>query len=218
MFGIVDNSPYWRCLMVAQQYTITPSAVGSICLGCLGFAVVIFAVLFIVYTISIINGLISLRNQVSKAWANIDVLLKQRNDLVPNLVAAVEGYMKHERSVLSKITELRAAMLVAKGLKEKAKASEEISEALKTIFAVAENYPKLRASENFMQLQNQLVAIENQIADRREFYNDTVYLYNTRIHVFPDFILALLMGMKEAEYFRVGEEDKKVPKVDIHHE
>jgi len=161
------------------------------------------------YFFSIYNSLIFLRNQIDKAWANIDVLLKQRSDLIPNLVNSVKGYMKYEREVLTEITALRASIISATGLKEKAMVNERISAALKSIFAVAENYPKLRASENFLKLQEQLTAIENQIADRREFYNDSVLLYNTRIKTFPYLLVAILLGMKEKEYFKVTEEEKK---------
>jgi len=161
------------------------------------------------YFLSIYNSLIFLRNQIDKAWANVDVLLKQRSDLIPNLVDAVKGYMKYEREVLTEITALRASLVSATGPKEKARVSERISAALKSIFAVAEKYPKLRASENFLKLQEQLTAIENQIADRREFYNDSVLLYNTRIKTFPQLLVAALFGMKEREYFKVTEEERK---------
>ncbi len=177
--------------------------------ACCGFFVFVLALLAAFYVFSIYNGLISLRNNIDKAWANIDVLLKQRTDLIPNLVETVKGYMKHERETLTEIARLRTQMMGAHGPAEKAKASEGISSALKSIFAVAENYPKLQASENFMKLQEQLSAIENQIADRREFYNDSVMLFNTRIHSLPDTLFASMMGLKDKEYFKVSEEDKK---------
>lgn len=175
---------------------------------CLGFVVVALAALAVFYIVSIFNGLVSLRNNMDRAWANIDVLLKQRADLIPNLVEAVKGYMKYERGVLEDITRMRAEVLSAEGPAAKARASERMSSALKTLFAVAENYPQLRASENFLKLQEQLSAIENQIADRREFYNNSVLLYNTRIHYFPDMLLALPMGLKDKEYFKVLETEK----------
>jgi LemA protein len=117
--------------------------------------------------------------------------------------------MKHERGVLEEITRMRSEMLSAQGPVQKARASEHLTSALKSIFAVAENYPQLRASENFLQLQNQISAIENQIADRREFYNESVLLFNTRIHSLPDMILAGMMGFKDKEYFKATEEEKK---------
>ncbi|MEW6035933.1 MAG: LemA family protein [Candidatus Micrarchaeota archaeon] len=184
-------------------------------IACCGFFLFVLALLAGFYVLSIYNGLVSLRNNMDKAWANIDVLLKQRSDLIPNLVEAVKGYMKYEKGTLEELTKLRTAMMGAKSPHEKAAASEGISAALKTIFAVSENYPKLQASENFMELQKQLSAIENQIADRREFYNDSVMLFNTRIHSLPDMLFASMMGMKDRDYFKVAEEEKKVVEVKL---
>jgi LemA protein len=182
---------------------------------CCGFFAFVLALLAGFYVFSIYNGLISLRNNIEKAWANIDVLLKQRTDLIPNLVETVKGYMKYERSVLTNITALRTSMMGATTPGEKAKASEGISAALKSIFAVAENYPQLQASQSFLKLQEQLSAMENQIADRREFYNDSVLLFNTRIHSLPDMLFASLMGLKDKEYFKVAEEEKEAVKVKL---
>jgi LemA protein len=188
---------------------------GEVLIICCGFFVFVLALLAAFYVFSIYNGLISLKNNIEKAWANIDVLLKQRTDLIPNLVEAVKGYMKYEKGVLTEITALRTAMMGATTPGEKAKASEGISTALKSIFAVAENYPKLQANESFMKLQEQLTAIENQIADRREFYNDSVMLFNTRIHSVPDTLFASMMGLKDKEYFKVAEEEKKAVQVKL---
>ena len=183
---------------------------GVLC--CFGLVVGGF-ILFLFYLLTIYNGLIQLRNNIDKAWANIDVLLKQRSDLVPNLVEVVKGYMKHEKRVLEAVTRLRASIMSAEGPAQKARPSEAMTSALKSIFAVAENYPKLQASENFLELQKQLTAIENQIADRREFYNDSVLLYNTKIKSVPDTVIASALSMKEKEYFKVTEEEKKVVEV-----
>lgn len=183
--------------------------------ACLGFLGLIVVALIIFYIFSVYNGLISLKNNIERAWANIDVLLKQRSDLIPNLVETVKGYMKHERGTLQEITRMRTELLSAQGPAAKAKASEALTSALKSIFAVAENYPQLRASENFLQLQNQLSSIENQIADRREFYNESVVLFNTRIHSVPDMIFASLMGFKDKEYFRATEGEKKNVKLEL---
>ena len=191
---------------------------GEVLIICCGFFVFVLALLAAFYVFSIYNGLISLKNNIEKAWANIDVLLKQRTDLIPNLVETVKGYMKYEKNLLTEITSLRTAMMSASTPGEKAKASEAISSSLKSIFAVAENYPKLEASQNFLKLQEQLSAIENQIADRREFYNDSVMLFNTRIHSIPDTIFASMMGLKVKEYFKVAEEDKKVVQVKLDEE
>ncbi len=188
---------------------------GDAIIICCGFSGFLVALLGVFYVFSIYNGLISLRNNIDKAWSNIDVLLKQRYDLVPNLVETVKGYMKHERATLEEITRLRTSALSASGPAEKAKINDGMSSALKTIFAVSENYPQLKASENFIELQKQLAALENQIADRREFYNDSVMLFNTRIHSVPDNIFAGMLGMKDKEYFKATDEEKKVVEVKI---
>ena len=180
---------------------------------CSGFALLVIGLLAAFYVVSIYNGLIRLRNNIDKAWSNIDVLLKQRSDLIPNLVKTVKGYMKHEKGVLTEITRLRTSVLKADDPSKKAEASEKISKGLKTLFAVAEKYPKLRASENFLDLQDKLTAIENQIADRREFYNNSVLLFNTRIQVIPDSIVAALLGMKQKRYFAAKEAEKKLVEV-----
>lgn len=184
-------------------------------IACIGFFVVVSFLLVLFYIVSIFNGLISLKNNIEKSWANIDVVLKQRSDLIPNLVETVKGYMKYEKSVLEEITKLRTAMMGASGPSEKAKVNDAMSAGLKSLFAVAENYPKLQASENFMKLQDQISAMENQIADRREFYNDSVLLYNTRIASIPDSIAASMLGMKPKEYFKAEESEKKVIEVKI---
>ncbi|MFN7990833.1 MAG: LemA family protein [Candidatus Micrarchaeia archaeon] len=185
---------------------------------CCGFFLVIFALLALFYVVSIYNGLINLRNNIDKAWANIDVLLKQRSDLIPNLVETVKGYKKYEKGLLEEITRLRTSMMGAQGPAEKAKANDAISASLKTIFAVAEGYPDLKASENFLELQKQLSSIENQIADRREFYNDSVLLFNTKIHSIPDMVFAGILGFKDKEYFKATEDEKKAVEVKIEEE
>jgi LemA protein len=152
---------------------------------------------------------------MDKAWANIDVLLKKRSDLIPNLVETVKGYMKHEKEVLVKIAELRSELSHETETKDKAKTSNEITETLKTIFAVAENYPQLKASENFLELQKEIAMIEKRIADRREFFNNSVLLYNTRIQVIPDSIFASVLGYKKKDYFKVDEEDRKNVEIKI---
>ncbi|MFH1364254.1 MAG: LemA family protein, partial [Candidatus Aenigmatarchaeota archaeon] len=150
--------------------------------------VIVFLIVIVVafYLIAIYNGLVRLRNNIKKSWANINVLLKQRTDELPKLVASVKGYMKYEKSVLTTLTNARTQFLNAKTMAQKAAADSMITSTLKTLFAVAENYPKLRANENFMQLQNRISGIENELADRREFYNDSVNNFNIRIESFPD--------------------------------
>lgn len=182
----------------------------------LGAEIIILAIIALVvivivgWIISIFNGLIRLKNNIKKSWANIDVLLKQRSDELPKLIESVKGYMKHERGLLTELTAARTAFLKAETIPQKAKADGMITGALKTLFAVAENYPNLKANENFIQLQNRISGLENELADRREFYNDSVNTFNIRIESFPDRIIAGMMGLRQpAEFFKVGEEEKK---------
>jgi len=169
----------------------------------------IVAVVIIGYIVTIYNGLIKLKNNIKKSWANIDVLLKQRSDELPKLIATVKGYMKHEKDVLENVTKARTNFLNASTVAETAAADNMLSGALKSLFAVAENYPELKANENFMQLQNRISGIENEIADRREFYNDSVNQYNIRIQSIPDVIVARMMGYSNEEMFEVAESDKQ---------
>jgi len=171
--------------------------------------------IILVSLLVIYNGLIRLKNNIRKSWSNIDVLLKQRSDEVPNLVASVKGYMEHERNTLEALTKARTEVLQATTLSKKAVAHEVISESLKTIFAVAENYPNLKANENFLKLQTRITGIENEIADRREFYNDSVNIYNIRIHSIPDVIVARLMHYTNEQLFQASEEDKNVVPVHL---
>src|SRR3989344_203476 len=180
-----------------------------------GTSVVIMTAIILVivglggYIIVLFNNLVMLKNNIHKSWSNIDVLLKQRSDELPNLVNAVKGYMKHEKSVLLELTKARTDMLKAQTLSQKARADNAITNALKTIFAVAEDYPKLRASENFVQLQQRISGLENEIADRREFYNDSVTNYNIRIQSFPDMMLANVLKYAEEPLFKASEQEKK---------
>jgi LemA protein len=159
------------------------------------------------------NSLVSLRNQVKNAFAQIDVQLKRRNDLIPNLVETVKGYAKHEKGVFTEVTQARSAVMSATTNSAKAKASNMLSDTLKSLFAVAENYPQLKANENFLQLQEELSGTESKIAYSRQFYNDMVLRYNTRIQQFPGNLLASMMGFKEEQSFAAPEAERKVPKV-----
>ena len=159
--------------------------------------------------IFVYNSLISLKNQAKNAWAQIDVQLKRRNDLIPNLVEAVKGYMKHEKEVFTEITKARAGIMSAKSIESKAKASSELSGALKSFFAVAENYPKLKASENFMQLQEEISGTENKIAYSRQYYNDVVMVYNTKVQVFPQSVLANIFKFEKMESFLADASERK---------
>lgn len=174
--------------------------------------ILIFIVLFI---ISVFNSLVSLKNNMKKYWANIDVLLKQRYDEIPNIVETVKGYMKHEKKTLEELTEMRATMMNASSKNELAKSSDQISGAIKSIFAVAENYPKLQASQSFLKLQERITSLENEIADRRELYNDSVNIYNTKIESFPDLFVARMFKYSREEPFSALAEEKLNVKVKI---
>ena len=163
----------------------------------------------IVYIVSVFNGLVRLKNNIKKSLANIEVLLKQRADELPKLIETVKGYMKHERSTLTELTKARTDFLNATTIQEKAKSDGIISGALKTLFAVAENYPNLKANETFLQLQGRISGIENELADRREFYNDSVNTYNIRIQSIPDTIVARMLGYQNEDLFKATEAEKK---------
>jgi len=173
--------------------------------------IIILAVL-VLYIIFSYNSFVRIRNRTENAWAQIDVQLKRRYDLIPNLVESVKGYMKHERETLENLTRARTS-LMNPSLAKKAQASNQISEALKTIFAVAENYPKLKASKNFLQLQEELSGTESKIAYARQFYNDSVLTLNQKVQSFPSKIIASLFSFKEKEYFEIEEAAKKPVKV-----
>jgi LemA protein len=165
------------------------------------------------YGVILYNELVRLRNDNDRAWANIDVLLKQRHDEIPNLVESVKGYMQHEQQVLTSLTQARSAWAQAATLPQKAQADLMLSGALRGLFAVAENYPNLKASDNFLKLQARISELEERIADRREFFNDDVNTYNTRIAQFPEMFLANSMGLKPRELFQVSDLDRKLVEV-----
>lgn len=179
-------------------------------------AVVLAVIGFFGYIVSLYNGLVNLKNNIEKSWANIDVLLKQRSDELPKLIASVKGYIKHEKEVLTALTKARTAFLSAQTMQEKAAADNVLTQGLKTLFAVAENYPNLKANENFLQLQNRISGIENELSDRREFYNDSVNNFNIRIESFPDMIVAKRMGLTQRkEMFKVTEQERQDVKVEF---
>lgn len=154
------------------------------------------------------NSLIRVRNRVENAWAQIDVQLKRRTDLIPNLVETVKGYAKHEKETLTRVTDARAQLARGGTPGEMAQANNMLEGALKSLFAVAENYPDLKANQNFLMLQEELSGTENKIAYARQFYNDSVMIYNTRIETFPNNLLANAFNFTEKEYFEVPEVDK----------
>jgi len=175
--------------------------------------ILIIVLILVIYIIYQYNGLVQLRNRVKNAWSQIDVQLKRRADLIPNLVETVKGYAKHEKTVFENVTKARSSLMSAKTVQENAEANNMLTDSLKSLFAVAENYPELKASENFRQLQAQLSETEDKIAYSRQFYNDTVLMFNNKVQMFPSNILASLFHFTEAEYFEIAESDRAVPEV-----
>ncbi len=163
-----------------------------------------------IYVVILYNELVRLRNDNDRAWANIDVLLKQRHDEIPNLVETVKGYMQHEQQTLLAVTQARAASMNAASVRQKAQADVMMTGALRGLFGVAENYPQLRANENFLKLQNRISELEERIADRREFFNDDVNTYNTRIGQIPAVFVASFMNLKPRDMFKVSDEDRRL--------
>ena len=161
------------------------------------------------YFLSIYNTLVEMKNNIGRSWANIDVLLKQRHDELPKLVKVCEAYMQHERAVFDKLSEARGAIAQARTIGQRAQAENQITAALGGFFAVAENYPDLKANASFGSLQQRISELENQIADRREFYNDTVTIFNTRIQQIPDSWVAGGMNLQPADLFKIDESERK---------
>jgi LemA protein len=169
----------------------------------------VIVVVIVGWVVAIYNSLVVLRNRIENAWSQIDVQLKRRTDLIPNLVETVKGYAAHEKEVFLKVTEARSALMKAEGVKDQAEANNMLTGALKTLFAVAENYPELKANQNFLMLQEELSGTESKIAYARQFYNDTVLKYDNRREKFPSNIIANMFGFKEREYFEVGEAERE---------
>jgi len=172
------------------------------------------------YLLMLYNGLIAVKNNVDKAWANIDVLLKQRHDELPNLMEVCKGYMKYEGDTFERVTKARSMYSQAQTVDQKVEASATMTSAVGRLLATAENYPELKANNNFMQLQNRISELESQIADRREFYNDSVNVFNIRIQEMPDALLAGSMNLHPRQMFQVAEEDKapvKISFADVSH-
>lgn len=177
--------------------------------------VIIFVVLLVLvlFFISTYNSLVVKRNRVKNAWAQIDVQLKKRFDLIPNLVETVKGYAKHEAGTLEAVVKARNQYISAATPEEMMKANTEMTGALSRLFALAENYPDLKANTNFMELQSELTQVEDKIAYARQFYNDTVMIFNNAIQVFPANLLAGLFGFKEETYFKADEAERQNVKV-----
>lgn len=186
----------------------------------LGIGVVLLAilgllVLLVGWGILTYNALVALRNHLQNAWAQIDVQLKRRYDLIPNLVEVVKDYMQYEQEVLTKVTEARAAAVSAKGPADQARAENALTGALRQLFAVVENYPELKANENVMRLQEELTGTENRIAFARQFYNDSVMRFNTRLQTFPTTVIAGLLGFTPQEFFETDDAEREPVKVDL---
>jgi len=168
----------------------------------------------ILWIVAIFNGLVKLRTRSNEASSDIDVQLKRRHDLIPNLIETVKGYASHEEGVLMKVTEARTSAMSAQGVEDKAKAENALSGTLKTLFAVAENYPDLKANTNFLELQRELSDTENKIQAARRFYNGNVRDLNIKIETFPSNIIAGMFGFKKKEFFELdSESEKEVPAV-----
>lgn len=171
----------------------------------IGLILAVIGGVIVLWAIVAYNRMRTLSNRIDNAWSQIDVQLRRRYDLIPNLVETVKGYATHEREVFERVTEARSLGIEAKSVPEQAQAENQITQALRQLFAVAENYPQLRANENFLQLQEELTATEGRIAFSRQFYNDSVLKYNNTIQVFPNLVLSGAFGFNTRDYFEIDE-------------
>ena len=176
-------------------------------------AIIVVLVLLILYVIGTYNGLVSLRNKKDDQWSQIDVQLKRRADLIPNLVEIVKGYAKHESETLEKVIEARNTYMSAKTPEEEMKASGEITQALNKLLALSEAYPELKANQNFLGLQQDVSDTEDKISYARQFYNDSVLTYNNKVQMFPSNIIAGMFNFTKASFFEVSDSDKQAPKI-----
>jgi len=177
------------------------------------YIILAVVVVFVLYIIAVFNGLVQLRNRVSEAWSDIDVQLKRRYDLIPNLIETVKGYASHESTVFEKVTEARTQAMQAGSLEEKATAENVLSGTLKSLFAVSEAYPDLKANTNFLELQRELSDTENKIQASRRFYNGNVLDLNNKIDMFPSNVIAGMFSFTKREFFEVAEAEKEPVKV-----
>ena len=171
--------------------------------------VALIALIFYLY----FNKFVVLGNRIDNSLAQIDVQLKRRADLIPNLVESVKGFAKHEKAAIKAVTDARKALLSAKGIEKRVEADNQLESALKTIFAIAENYPNLKANENFLELQRELSATEDKVAYSRQFYNDSILSYNNLCKTFPGVLFASIYGKKPREFFKIAEAERKPVKV-----
>lgn len=183
----------------------------SLALIIIGLIVLLIIITFIYY----FNKFTVLGNRIDNSLSQIDVQLRKRADLVPNLIETVKGYAKHEKKIMTEVTNARKALLSAPTLTERMKAGSQLQSALKSIFAIAENYPQLKANENFLQLQQELAAIEDKVAFARQYYNDSILSFNNSVSTFPGAMFASLYGKKKREFLQIPTESKAVPKVEF---
>ncbi|MBN1885424.1 MAG: LemA family protein [Candidatus Krumholzibacteriota bacterium] len=182
----------------------------------IGWIVLIVLVVLLFAAIGIYNTLVRLRKRCDNGWAQIDVQLKRRYDLIPNLVETAKGYLKHEREVLENVTKARQQAIDASGVADQAKAENFLSQTLRSLFAVVENYPDLKGNQSMMAVQEELVSTENKISFARQHYNDTVMVYNTRTEVFPSNVVAGMFGFKPRDFFELEDAaQREAPKVDF---
>ena len=175
----------------------------------------IIAIALVAWFVGTYNRLVRLRNQIQNAWHQIEVQLKRRHDLIPNLVEVVKDYMSYEQETLARVVEARGAAVSARGTAAQAKAENALTESLKSLFAVVENYPDLKANRNVASLQEELTGTENKISFARQYYNDSVMTFNNTIQSIPSNVIASVFDFKPSEYFEAGEESKAVPKADL---
>lgn len=179
------------------------------------FAVAVLGLVLLFLVVTTYNAVVALRNRIAKAWANIDVALRQRHDMLPNLVSAVRGVMAFERDVLEEVTAARAAYRASDPVPAQAATSDATSEAVRHLFAVVENYPELKSAANVASLQAEIARLEDVIADRRELYNDQVFRFNTRIQQLPANGLAAVFGWRPAPFFKAGDDERARPSVEL---
>tara|TARA_B100000749_G_C18377603_1_gene444543 strand:- start:444 stop:1031 length:588 start_codon:yes stop_codon:yes gene_type:complete len=179
------------------------------------FVIVLLIIGSVSWFFTIYNGLIHVKENIKKSWANIDVLLMQRSDEIPKLIKVLRSFVKHEKRMFDNVMDARKSYLGANSITEKADADNQISGALKSVFALSEAYPELRSNDNFLNLQDRISGLENEIADRRELYNESVNNYNIRIQSLPDVVIANAMGLNQEEMFKVDEAKKKDVDIDL---
>lgn len=184
-------------------------------LSILSWVIIAIVAVIVLALIYYFNKFVLLSNRIDNSLAQIDVQLRRRADLIPNLISTVKGYVKHEASMITKVTDARKALVGAKDIVSKIKAGDKLQSALSGLFAIAENYPNLKANENFLQLQQELAAIEDKVAYSRQFYNDSILDYNNSVKVFPGMMFAAIFGKKEREFLQIPSSSRELPKVEF---